>query len=388
MTVVVIGMHRSGTSAIAGALGLCGLRLPEERYLLPAQPDNPRGFFENRVLVDVNQRVLEALGGDWSAPAPVPPAWHEDPSLNELRTEAQKTFRETMPTDAWVWKDPRTCLTLPFWLPILGDEPPAVVYIHRDPCRVVRSLEERNGIQPATGAALWERYTREALVNIRGLRIITVHFEDLLEDPVRVVRRVGNDLETLGVPVTDPNDDALREFLTPPADGGGSGEDGRPELSGEQEALCEVVASLQSRYESFPNVDLPSATSWTDTLLEERRRHLEEDRRQVAEQQRLAAQRDAAKQARQALAQERRSLAQERRSLAQEHQRFRGQLRRERRELMDLRRRHAALRTRYEEQIRARPMWIRTSSEAYRRYKARTKRYVGSRYKGRRSRRR
>lgn len=374
MNVVVIGMHRSGTSAIAGALGLCGLRLPEERYLLPAQPDNPRGFFENRLLVDVNQRVLEALGGGWSAPAAMAPGWHEDPSLDELRTEARKTFRETMPTDAWIWKDPRTCLTLPFWLPALGDEPPAVVHIRRDPRRVVRSLEERNGIQPATGAALWERYTRGALANVRGLPVVTVGFEDLLDDPVGVVRRVAGDLEALGVPVTDPDDEAVREFLAPRSVSGDPSGEGDPELSAEQETLLDIVASLDDRYEEFPEIDLPPTTPWTEMLLEERRRHLEEDRRQDAEQERLAAERDAVKE--------------ERRSLAQEHRQFRRQLHRERRELMDLRRRHATLRTRHEEQVRSRPMWVRASGERYRHYKARTKRYVAGRYKGRRTRRR
>lgn len=372
MSVVVIGMHRSGTSAIAGALGLCGLRLPDERYLLPAQPDNPRGFFENRLLMDVDRRVLEALGGDWSAPAPMPPGWHEDPSLDGLRAEAEETFRETMPEEAWVWKDPRTCLTLPFWLPILGDEPPAVVYIHRDPRRVVRSLERRNGVQPATGTALWERYTRAALENVRGLRVVTVGFEDLLDDPVGAVRRVADDLDALGVPATEPDDDAVRGFLAsggggPGGDGepgtGASGSEAGPELSAEQEALLEVVASLEDRYERFPELDLPPATPWTETLLEERRRHLVEHRR-------LAAERDAA-------TEEHRALAEERRALAQEHQRFRRQLHRERRELMDLRRRHAALRTHHEGQLRSRPMWVRSTGRAYRRSKARTKRFVG-----------
>lgn len=374
MNVIVIGMHRSGTSAIAGALGLCGLHLPEERYLLPAQPDNPRGFFENRLLVDVNQRVLEALGGGWSAPAPLAPAWHEDASLDELRAEARETFRETMPTDAWVWKDPRTCLTLPFWLPALGDEPPAVVYILRDPRRVVRSLEERNGIQPATGAALWERYTRGALANVRGLPVVTVGFEDLLDDPVGVVRRVVGDLEALGVPATEPDDEAVQAFLGPRSAGGDSTGEGDLELSAEQETLLEVVTSLKARYEEFPEIDLPPATPWAEILLEERRRHLEEDLRQDAEQKRLAAERDTAKE--------------ERRTLAREHQQFRRQLHRERRELMDLRRRHAALRTRYEQQIKSRPMWVRASGERYRHYKERTRRYVAGRYKGRRTRRR
>lgn len=376
MSVVVLGMHRSGTSAIAGSLRFVGLHLPDERYLLPPQPDNPRGFFENRVLLDLNDQLLEALGGDWSAPPPLPPGWQDDPSLDGLRAEAEQAFRETMPPRGWIWKDPRTCLTLPFWLPMF-DEPPVAVFIYRDPRRIARSLESRNGFQPALGSALWEWYTHSALSNMGGLPVTTVRFEDLLEGPVVSLRRIGEFLRANDAPVTDPDENGIRDFLAAPSEGEKLGEGpSTPDLplTGEQEALLRTVASLEQQYTSFPELELPPMTPSSPILFDERRRHLQERQQQLEVNQRLAGELKAAKE--------------ERLQLRQEHQRFRRQLHRERRELMDLRRRHAALRTRYEQQLRSRPTWIRASGDAYRRYKLRTKRAVANRYRGRRTRRR
>ena len=61
--VIVLGMHRSGTSALAGMLSLLGIQFG--RSLFPPQADNPRGYWEHREIVDLDDRMLMALGSSW-----------------------------------------------------------------------------------------------------------------------------------------------------------------------------------------------------------------------------------------------------------------------------------------------------------------------------------
>ena len=61
--VLVLGMHRSGTSAVAGAVHLLGAEPP--KHLIPAAADNPSGFFEATTVLGVNDWILKAGGSTW-----------------------------------------------------------------------------------------------------------------------------------------------------------------------------------------------------------------------------------------------------------------------------------------------------------------------------------
>ena len=95
--VFVIGMHRSGTSATAEALGRLGLALPSSEELVPATRTNERGHFESKTLVRLNERLLTAVGGTWSAPPALPPQWEQAGSLDALRREARASFAAGLP---------------------------------------------------------------------------------------------------------------------------------------------------------------------------------------------------------------------------------------------------------------------------------------------------
>src|SRR6516225_10357393 len=71
--VIVLGMHRSGTSALAGALHHLGVELGE--HLMPASPDNQRGYWEHRDIVAVNHRLMAELGAAWDDIRPLPASW-------------------------------------------------------------------------------------------------------------------------------------------------------------------------------------------------------------------------------------------------------------------------------------------------------------------------
>jgi hypothetical protein len=61
--VIVLGMHRSGTSVLTGTLGLLGAALPTD--LVEAAPSNPKGHFESRSVYNIHERLLAALGTAW-----------------------------------------------------------------------------------------------------------------------------------------------------------------------------------------------------------------------------------------------------------------------------------------------------------------------------------
>jgi len=133
MGVFVLGMHRSGTSAVTRAINAFGVPLGNEADVMPPAPDNPEGFAESLALVDCNERLLRLLGSRWDAPPALLPGWeHRSPVAIE-RDRAERTFRVVYAGEHWVWKDPRTCLTLPFWRRVLPERPVAPTWITRPP---------------------------------------------------------------------------------------------------------------------------------------------------------------------------------------------------------------------------------------------------------------
>ena len=186
---LVLGMHRSGTSAVTRALAALGLDLGGDP-LMSATADNPTGHFEVGRLVGLDDQVLDALGGRWSAPPEAAPEVVAALAGTELGDEARELIDEVFADPNWVWKDPRASLLLPFWRSVL-DEQPAVVLVTRHPLEVARSLAARDGMAIDFGLALWERYTRTLLRDLEGLAVFVVDFEAVMGDPEPVLAELA-----------------------------------------------------------------------------------------------------------------------------------------------------------------------------------------------------
>jgi GT2 family glycosyltransferase len=192
-----MGMHRSGTSAVTGALqaaGLYGWEIGEE--MGPAL-DNPLGFAERRDVVDIDDRMLGALGWTWDAPAvdPLDEPPSLDPMVAELSDLLSSRFRTNQP---WIIKDPRICLLLPWWRRAL-DDPFISVVVVRDPNEVARSLAARNGFSLPLGMALWGAYHRHLVSALAGLPAVVVNYGALTEDPLPVLSETVDALVGLGL---------------------------------------------------------------------------------------------------------------------------------------------------------------------------------------------
>ena len=118
--VIVLGMHRSGTSALAGMLDILGVQFGKS--LLAPSADNPKGFWEHLEILDIHERLLAFLGSSWDDPRPLPASWWTDDQIQPFRADIVRVLRrdfERVPV--WGLKEPRTCRLIPLWRNILRE---------------------------------------------------------------------------------------------------------------------------------------------------------------------------------------------------------------------------------------------------------------------------
>lgn len=281
-------MHRSGTSAAARVVNLLGVPLGDPVDRTPPSAANPAGLWESTSLTEWNDRVLEALGGSWAAPPPTEDGVWLRPEITALQREAIAQFHEIHSTESWVWKDPRNCLTLPFWRPALAERP-AILLVCRDPREVAASLSTRDGCSPRHGVALWERYVRAALANAEGLPTFVLGYAELLSDAAGAAQRLDEFLRWAGLERTGNGElAAIRAFIDPKLHRARPGQNGHGiELSPAQSELARQLDVLAGPHERLGAVALPAETPLTELIVGEKRgpelraRRLESDLRRL-----------------------------------------------------------------------------------------------------------
>ena len=253
-----------------------GFSLGAEDDLVPPELDNPAGYWESASLVAANDEILAALGGTWSAPPHMDPGWETRPDLDALRPRAAALAASVLAAPRWVWKDPRACLTLPFWLPML-DRRIAIVLVQRNPLEVATSLEARDGFPVPLGLALWERYVRSALAAAAGLPVCITRYEELVVDPAGWCGRVAGFLRARGGETAEIPADALSSAVRPDLRHATIGTErlmSDPAVSSEQRAIAAALEAQPPSHGSFTPPALPPETPWVGVLLDERRRRL------------------------------------------------------------------------------------------------------------------
>ena len=215
--ILVAGMHRSGTSALARVLTIAGCDLPGT--LVEAKPDNATGFWESQPVVDLNDEMLSSTGSYWDDWRPFERDWFESSAAGPFRDRALEVLRQEYgESRLFVLKDPRICRLLPFWTDVLSkfDARVCVVSPIRSPLDVAASLETRNGIDPFVAYLIWLRHVLAAEADSRGLPRTYVRYDRLLADAPasidRICRDLGLSLPRRGGASTETDIDA---FLSP-----------------------------------------------------------------------------------------------------------------------------------------------------------------------------
>ena len=260
LPVIVVGMHRSGTSATARVVNLLGLATAAEDDLLPPNEGNPEGYWESSTLTDFDDRLLAHLGSSWLAP--LPPEQVDFAGLADHRDEASHLLDKFLPPPPWVWKDPRLSVLLGFWRPLV----PGAVYVlvHRNALAAAESLARRDGLSVLHGLALWQRYVRSCLTGLEGARVTVVTFEELMNDPRGSVSRLAASLWQLEVQTTD-NDEAWRSIREARTDAP------RDEGPSEVRSFRRRLAQLDGPHDAFPRSPDLLESSWVEPLLSARR---------------------------------------------------------------------------------------------------------------------
>ncbi|GAB5411939.1 MAG: hypothetical protein ChlgKO_10530 [Chlamydiales bacterium] len=188
--IVVLGMHRSGSSIMTKSLELLGAELGD--HLLPPQLDNPLGFFEDIEIGMFNETALYLHGLASHSIKFFPSKLINEEKLIEYgkrlllkKLEGKKNF---------CFKDPRTARNFPLWRKVIDELPntdPYVIVIVRNPLSVAQSLYDRNGLDPIRSYYMWLLYYFSALYHSRGLPIHIIHYEELLLNPQTILQKVS-----------------------------------------------------------------------------------------------------------------------------------------------------------------------------------------------------
>jgi hypothetical protein len=270
---LVVGMHRSGTSALTGALSHLGPAVPCADDLVAGRYDNPV-HYESSALTDLDDALLGALGGSWSAPPALASGWEHSPVVRDVAGRAGAAARRAFPGDgAVLWKDPRLCLLLPLWRSILP--PPLVtVFLWRAPSAVARSLRSRQGFPFSLGLALWERYTRDAVAALAGHDAYVMRYEALLADPRAALAPLARWVASSGGVALRTDDGALEAAASSVSgewahsDGNGDDDDELPDVI---RHAVDALHALAGPHDTLPPTALAEPPAWMGDVLAQRR---------------------------------------------------------------------------------------------------------------------
>jgi hypothetical protein len=212
--IIVLGMHRSGTSAFMGILNLLGINLGSE--LLDPSEDNPKGYFENKNIYQINERILNTLNSSWDDLFFLPENWWKKECLivhkKEIIEAIEKEFKET---EVFGLKDPRMCRLLPLWKDIFKEVKIKTLYVVsvRNPLAVANSLKNRDGFSIEKSILLWMCHMLDAEFFTRYCPRVFCSYDELLGDPKKTINSISNVLKITFNESYENVKDHIEQFL-------------------------------------------------------------------------------------------------------------------------------------------------------------------------------
>lgn len=208
---VILGMHRSGTSAVTRALLAMNVSLGTNlMFHLPEI--NARGFWEDLDINKMNEEMLAALGISWHHLSVIQNEHTEilrDLGFVERAKDLLRLKICEAKNGVFGFKDPRTAKLLSFWKEVFANEFYDVAYILplRNPLSVVKSLEKRDSFESTKSYLLWLSYVITSLIESQGTQRLLLDFDELLDSPASVL----NISKKFNLTI---NENALQEYLS------------------------------------------------------------------------------------------------------------------------------------------------------------------------------
>ena len=265
-------MHRSGTSATAGVLVNLGLAGPRPDDLVPGTKNNERGHWESREVIGINAHLLRLVDCNGYGPPEAVEHWDDVAGIGIVRERGRHWYERTYSGRSLVVKDPRICLTLPFWRDTLPT-PMVSVLVLRDPMKVARSLSVRDGVPMSLGLALWDRYLRSAVeVGLKGMPTLVVEYDRMLADPTGNVVEMVAFLAQSGIEIPSDATDIAARSLDVSLRHHKDQADDYDDLGQVQRAVFAELSAMAGPHQTWePPRSLPPAPLWVEDVIRLRR---------------------------------------------------------------------------------------------------------------------
>src|SRR5271165_506698 len=267
--VLVLGMHRSGTSLCSHILSAFGLDMADD---IRADATNARGHWERWEIVEFHDRILSLFNRDYLGrfhDFALPVAWWADPRVAQIRREIVAFLEKRMGEGYFGFKDPRTVRLMPVWYQVFNELKlaPKLVLCLRNPAQVARSLNTRNGLDPAIGEYRSLVHMIDFFRYTSKYDFCLVEYEEWFNDPSANLQKLQKFLDLqwqqseadLGLMLSGIIDPALRH------DDSDHREAGQPlvrtlyELAGRagQDGVRDQIAYIVSQFVSFQQLQRP-----------------------------------------------------------------------------------------------------------------------------------
>ena len=216
IALLVLGMHRSGTSVLTGMLHLLGVDLG--RHLMKPSRFNPTGYWEYKPLVDLQIAMLSSIGSTDDDYLPLPDGWENRPAAKAFEQEfIEMIWKEFAGKKIWGFKDPRTCRLVPMWHSLLAElrmESRFILAV-RDPAEVAASWHANDGQRYIKTALMTLTHMLQMERHTRGHKRVVVTYNQVMTDPTATLQRAGKGLGIEWPHSLELSAPRLAEFIDP-----------------------------------------------------------------------------------------------------------------------------------------------------------------------------
>ena len=195
-------------------LNLLGVDLSDN--LLPSKPDNPKGFFEHKDIVETHNQFIREIGSYWDDIRPLPKnCWVGDAADNFHQKVLRILKRDFADSKLWALKDPRMSKLLKLWPSLFSEmrSKPHFIIVFRNPLEVSSSLHESVGMPRAKSMMLWLIRTLESEIDTRGYPRIFVSFEHLVGNWRTTMESISETLKIQWPKGYDEVEGAVADFI-------------------------------------------------------------------------------------------------------------------------------------------------------------------------------
>jgi len=207
--IMVLGMHRSGTSMVSGLLHVTGINLGKN--LLLGDLANEKGYFENEKILNLNELILKEIESSWDDIRPLPADLETRPEIIIISAELKKIIEEEyFSSVVFGIKDPRLALFLPIYLKIFKDLKiiPYFILVERKTIEIAESLTKRDGFTYEKTVALTEKYRNIIKKHTKSVEHkIIVQYDDVLNEPYNFIKNIE---KIFDIKLLSNNDDKNR----------------------------------------------------------------------------------------------------------------------------------------------------------------------------------